>query len=76
MRILGTRILIQPTPEEKTKGGIIMPNPDNHYGVVIGVGEKQEFIKVGQKVKYHIGRGVPFEDTVFLDEKDVDVILT
>ena len=74
MKILGTRILIKPTPITE-RNGILLPVPDNHYGEVIGVGEKQEFIKVGQKVKYHIGRGVPFEDTVFLREEDIDVII-
>lgn len=74
MKILGTRILIKPTPITE-KNGILLPVPDNHYGEVIAVGEKQTHIKIGDKIKYHEGRGTEYDGKVFLDENDVDVIL-
>lgn len=74
MKILGTRILIKPTPITE-RNGILLPTPDNHYGEVIGVGEKQVHIKIGDKIKYHIGRGSEYDGKIFLREDDVEAIL-
>ena len=84
MKPLGTRVLIEPlVPEEKTQGGIIIPDsakekPQNGKVVAVGPGSKDEpmEVKVGDIVLYgkYSGTEVQFENNDYLIMSQSDIL--
>ncbi|MDI3543892.1 MAG: chaperonin GroES [Candidatus Woesearchaeota archaeon] len=84
IRILGPRVLLKPTKkEEKTKGGLLIPDSakdDNKEGEVIEVGsydikDKEMPVKKGDKVIYsgfsNNKINIDGEDYYVVDVKDI-----
>lgn len=59
LEAINDRVLIKPKPkEEKTSGGIIIPDTvdqSNVFGTVVSVGPKCTEVKVGNEVIYEVG---------------------
>ena len=81
---LADRVLIEPAmAEEKTAGGIIIPDtakekPQKGTVVAVGPGKKDEpmSVKVGDKVLYskYAGTEISFEGTDYLIMKESDIV--
>lgn len=80
---IGDRVLLKPVEvEEKTAGGIILPEsshkekPNMGEVLEIGNGEKLEGIKVGQKVIYtkYAGSEIKTDDEKFLIMNVEDIL--
>lgn len=83
---LGRRIIVKPfaQQEEKTAGGIIIPNEvvtsELRKGEVIALGTESEGFEVGQSVLFERGRGDEFkyndDPVLILNEGDIVAVLT
>ena len=81
---LADRVLIEPAPaEEKTTGGIIIPDtakekPQRGKVVAVGSGKKDEpmTVKVGDKVLYgkYAGTEITFEGKDYLIMRESDIV--
>lgn len=86
MRVLGNKILVEKIqPKSQTDSGIFIPtkNQKNNEGIVLAIGDKAQFVKVGDKVRYYQNAGVYIEhegkDCLFLkcnkENSEVEIIL-
>lgn len=83
---LGTRVIIEPKKtEEKTKGGIYLPDTakdSENVGIIVAISEsiKDSQVKVGDKVMFEKFGGKEISDNdnsyVILDYKDIIAVLT
>ena len=81
---LADRVLIEPAQaEEKTAGGIIIPDtakekPQRGTVVAVGPGKKDEplTVKVGDNVLYskYAGTEITFEGTTYLIMREADIV--
>ncbi len=84
MRPLGTRVILEPLEaEEKTKGGIIIPDsakekPQSGRVVAVGAGSKDEpmEVKVGDVVLYgkYSGTEISYENKDYLIMSQSDIL--
>ena len=84
MKPLGTRVIIEPlVAEEKTQGGIIIPDsakekPQSGKVVAVGPGSKDEpmEVKVGDVVLYgkYSGTEIRFENNDYLIMSQTDIL--
>jgi len=80
---LGTRVLVkEDTPQEKTAGGIIIPDTAKEMpttGTVFLVGNKCEYVKPGDRVMYPKGGGARIQidgvDYLKIFEETIEAIL-
>ncbi|MGH2666062.1 GroES family chaperonin [Flavobacterium sp.] len=83
MKVIGKRVLVEKiVPAEKTAAGIFIPiaNQKQNEGIVLAVGDKTKYIKVGDKVRYYQHAGVYVEhdgkECLFLhEENDIELVL-
>lgn len=88
LKPLANRVVVKPTePEQKTKGGIIIPNSakDNNtlYGVVISVGpgtkNEEMIVKENDTIIYGRYGGIPIEiegeKMIILKQSDIIAIV-
>lgn len=80
MRVIKKNVLVEKdAPEEQTKGALIISLPkDNYTGTVIGVGETVQFVKPGDRVRFHKLSGTPIDvhgkNCIILSEKKKEII--
>lgn len=83
MKIVGTKVLVELSKtKETTESGVFIPvsNRIQNEGTVILVGNKTQFVKVGDKIRYYPQCGTKTEydgkDCLFLKEDgEIEVIL-
>lgn len=82
MRIINDRVLIKIIKQDTTKSGLYIPKKSqkNNTGIVVLVGDKVKFTKVGDTIMRYDHAGIPLnylgEDCLLLSEgRDIISIL-